>query len=456
MRLGKSYRGFTGEYGIFEGEMDDFLLFNRQLHPLEIIELANGENLKEKFNNFQKNPTTKLENELISLWRIRKKLPLTVDIAALRAEQIALLDSVQEVMIIQEIEKARPTYVLNRGNYDEPLHQVQPSTPKKILTFSDSLPKNRLGLAQWLTNKNNPLTARVIVNRYWQQLFGNGLTRTSHDFGLQGSLPSHPQLLDWLAIQFMETGWNTKALLKLIILSKTYRQNSKISTTLLEKDPTNELLARGPAYRLPAEMIRDNALAVSSLLNNKIGGPSVKPVQPDGLWKEKTSSTHLLAEFEADEGLKRYRRSLYTFIRRTSPPPAMSAFDAPNRSICTAQRQITNTPMQALILLNDPQFVEASIKLAEQLFLEESNMKNRIIKAFRLMTGRFPDAQQLNQLQTLYEEEELRFRQTPKAAIQYLNTGQFPPSKSMPPTALAAMSLVVNTIMNFDEFYMKR
>ncbi len=445
LRIGKSYRGFTGEYGIFEGEMDDFLLYNRQLHPLEIVELANQTKLKDKLDQFKNKPTEQLGKDLFALWRMRNNTPLDAEIAALKAEQIGLLDTVPEVMIIQEVAKARPTFVLNRGNYDEPLHSVQPNTPKKVLNFSEDLPKNRLGLAQWLTDKENPLTARVVVNRYWQQLFGNGLVVTSHDFGLQGSLPTHPELLDWLAVYFMDNNWDVKNLLKLIVSSKTYRQSSTTSADLLEKDPTNALLARGVSYRLPAEMIRDNALASSQLLQQKIGGPSVKPIQPEGLWREKTSSTHLLAKYEADEGVARYRRSLYTFIRRTSPPPAMAAFDAPTRSICTAQRQITNTPMQALVLLNDPQFVEASINLAEQLFLEPTNLEQRITKAFRLMTSRLPSTEQLNQLQLLYKEEEARFQKNPKAAMEYLQTGQFSPPKSLTPTSLAAMALVVNT-----------
>ncbi|MFT4565135.1 MAG: hypothetical protein ACI9FN_000083 [Saprospiraceae bacterium] len=456
LRLGKSYRGFTGEYGIFEGEMDDFLLYNRQLHPLEIRELANQTTLKETLDEFKNNPIKQLEKDLFALWRTRNRLPLDNEIEALRGEQIGLLDTVPEVMIIQEVPKGRPTFVLNRGNYNEPLQEVQPNTPKKILNFPDSLPQNRLGLAKWLTDKENPLTARVVVNRYWQQLFGNGLVRTSHDFGLQGSLPTHPELLDWLAGYFVENDWNIKDLLKLIVRSKTYRQSSITSADLLEKDPNNTLLARGPSYRLPAEMIRDNALASSNLLKQQIGGPSVKPLQPEGLWQEKTSSTHLLAAYEPDRGTARYRRSLYTFLRRTSPPPAMAAFDAPNRSECTTQRQITNTPMQALVLLNDPQFVEASIKLAEQVFLENINLEKRITTAFRLLTSRKPTKEQLNLLELLYQEEEARFQQTPKAAIQYLQTGQFAPMDSLPPISLAAMSLVVNTIMNFDEFYMKR
>lgn len=455
LRLGKSYRGFTGENGIFVGAMDDFLLFNRQLHPLEVEALAAQTPLKEQLAPFQQ-PSSALSKDISTLWQLRHPSKLATEITSLRKEKMALLDTVPEVMVIQEVTNPRPTFVLNRGNYDEPLQQVTAHTPKKILTFPNELPKNRLGLAQWLTHPKNPLTARVIVNRYWQQLFGRGLVQTPHDFGLQGSFPTHPELLDWLATYFQENNWNIKGLLKQIALSKTYRQSSIASPELMEKDPQNDLLARGASYRLPAEMIRDNALVSSFLLNKKIGGPSVKPIQPAGLWREKTSSTHLLANYKPDDGDARYRRSLYTFLRRTSPPPAMAIFDAPNRSTCSAKRPITNTPMQALVLLNDPQFVEASIKLAEQLFMEETDIAARITKAFRILTSQTLTDQQLHLLQQLYLDTEAQFQQNPKSATQYLQISQFPPPKSLPATSLAAMALVVSTIMNFDEFYMKR
>jgi hypothetical protein len=456
LRLGKSYRAFTGEYGIFEGKLDDFSLFSRELSALEIAELAEINTLQDMLAAYQKEPSPDLENQLFETWKYRNQHPLKTAIAALRQQQINVLDTVPEVMIMQEMETYRPTFVLNRGIYDQPLQEVFSGTPSAILPFPDTLPRNRLGLARWLLNPKHPLTARVTVNRFWQQFFGQGLVDTPHDFGLQGSLPTHPELLDWLAVHFMESGWDVKAILKTIVLSATYRQASEAGPELREKDPDNELLARGPSYRLPAEMIRDNALAAGGLLERKIGGPSVKPVQPEGLWREKTSSTHLLRAYEPDTGSARYRRSMYTFVRRTSPPPAMNIFDAPNRSVCIAQRQRTNTPMQALVLLNDPQFIEAARALAREILEQDNPLASGLSLAFRKLTGRKPSVQQLDQLKQLYREEKNRFTEHQEDALSLLSIGQYPVEESLPLEELAAMTLTVNTMMNFDEFYMKR
>ena len=235
--------------------------------------------------------------------------------------------------------------------------------------------------------------------------------------------------------------------------SNTYRQSSDAGPELRQKDPDNLLLARGPSYRLSAEMIRDNALAAAGLLDRTIGGPSVKPVQPEGLWREKTSSTHLLRAYEPDSGSARYRRSMYTFLRRTSPPPAMTVFDAPNRSVCTAQRQRTNTPMQALVLLNDPQFVEAARELAQRMYRQYNELDQQLRGAFRLLTGRFPSDGQLYEMHELYQEEYARFTEEPEAARQFLSIGQYPPADTIPPADLAALTLAVNTMMNFDGFW---
>ena len=455
LRLGKSYRAFTGEYGIYEGLMDDFYLFSRPLSALEVSELAERSTVVESLAQFQQSNNPE-NNALLETWLHRNKHPLEKEIEELRGKKIAMLDTVPEVMIMEEVKKPRDTYVLHRGNYDEPTSKVYPGTPTTILPFEDDLEMSRLGLAEWLLQPNHPLTSRVAVNRFWQQFFGQGLVGTSHDFGLQGSLPSHPELLDWLATNFVESGWDVKGLLKEIVLSKTYRQSSHTSQELREIDPDNIWLARGPSYRFPAEMIRDNALASSGLLDHVLGGPSVKPIQPEGLWKEKTSSTYLLRAYEADEGSARYRRSMYTFVRRTSPHPAMTAFDAPNRSICTSQRQQTNTPMQALVLLNDPQFVEASRTLAQKLLQEDLSIENQITKAFRLLTSGLPSTNQLDELVRLYEEEENRFRKDPDSAEQFLSIGQYASDATLEPSRLASMALIVNTIMNFDGFYTKR
>ncbi|PHN08112.1 DUF1553 domain-containing protein [Flavilitoribacter nigricans] len=456
LRLGKSYRAFTGEYGIYAGQLDDFKLFSRRLSPLEVAALTGALDPMELFAEFRKQPEPEQRAALTRTWWYNHPPAPVEELRALRREKQELLDTVPEVMIIRELDQPRKTYVLNRGNYDEPTVEVTPGTPASLLPFPDSLPANRLGLARWLTDPRHPLTSRVVVNRLWQQFFGRGLVDTPHDLGLQGSLPSHPELLDWLAASLLENGWEIRAIQKLIVLSATYRQSSVADPALREKDPDNRLWARAPSYRLPGEMIRDNALLASGLLNRKVGGPSVRPVQPAGLWTEKTSSTHILRKYETDSGTDRYRRSLYTFIRRTSPHPAMTAFDVPNRSVCTAERQRTNTPMQALVLLNDPQFVEASRVLAERVLDQETELAPRISLAFRLLTGREPRPLQLRELVALQEEEQARFSEATDAARDYVLTGQFPPADHRDPVELAAMTVVVNTIMNFDEFYTKR
>lgn len=456
LRLGKSYRAFTGEYGIYSGRIDDFYLFDRSLSLGEVATLAEQEGLVEQILLAKQADHLAIKKELAETWLSRHPHPLQNELSTLRQAHFSLLDTVGEVMIMQELKQARTTYILNRGNYDEPMEEVESSTPASMLAFDHTFPPNRLGLAQWMLHPDHPLTSRVIVNRLWQQFFGNGLVGTPHDLGVQGSLPTHPELLDWLAATLMKENWNIQYIQKKIVLSATYRQSSKVSPALLEKDPENLLLARAPSYRLPAEMIRDNALASSGLLHTKVGGPSVKPIQPPGLWREKTSSTHILRKYEPDEGQAQHRRSLYTFVRRTSPHPAMTAFDAPNRSVCTAKRQYTNTPMQALVLLNDPQFVEASRALAQAAIEFDEDLKHRIRWVFRRLTGLEINDNQLGILLELFKEEQNRFKESPLTAQAYNKIGSFPQRKGHDPLELASMTLVVNTIMNFDDFYMKR
>ncbi|WP_353718371.1 DUF1553 domain-containing protein [Dyadobacter sp. 676] len=314
--------------------------------------------------------------------------------------QNKLVNSIPELMVMGDLPKPRPTYLLTRGAYNAPGKQVTPGALETVMPFEGRFPPNRLGLARWITDKNNPLTARVFVNRIWQMHFGNGIVRSSADFGNQGNLPTHPQLLDWLAVDFMNSGWNIKRLHKLIMLSATYRQSSVTTPELLEKDPDNELLARGARFRFTAEMIRDNALFISGLMVNKMGGQSVYPYQPAGLWDELSDKVWRYKYLqEPGEGL--YRRSLYTVWKRTSPPPSMLIFDAPERGECVAKRRSTSTPLQALVLLNDPQYVEAARALAERV-LHETRGINSTDMAFRLITGRRPDrAEQKNTLGVL-------------------------------------------------------
>ncbi len=285
------------------------------------------------------------------------------ELKALREEESRLIADVPEIMVMEEMPTPRPAYVLARGAYDAPGDIVARDTPRSLPPFPKGQPRNRLGLARWLTDRQNPLTARVVVNRIWRMHFGRGIVPTQEDFGSQGKLPTHPELLDWLAARFMDDGWDVKALHRLIVTSETFQQSSAAPRESVVRDPDNLLLARGPKIRLMAEEIRDSALAASGLLNRTIGGPSVKPYQPAGLWEQSgTGKT-----YTQDQGLKLYRRSLYTFWRRTSPPPSMMTFDAVSREVCTAKRDVTTTPLQSLVLLNDPQFVEAARVLAEGL-----------------------------------------------------------------------------------------
>ncbi len=304
----------------------------------------------------------------------------------LRKQRSALVDPVAEIMVMKELPSPRPTYLLKRGAYDAPGERVEPGTPASLPPFAGSWPRNRLGLAQWLTDPKHPLTARVAVNRWWQSLFGRGIVATPEDFGSQGQLPSHPELLDWLSRTFIDSGWDVKHLMRLIVTSATYRQSSDVPADLLAKDPDNVLLARGPRFRLSAEMIRDGALASAGLLVETIGGPPVKPYQPPGLWEEKSGLT-----YQRDQGAGSHRRSLYSFWKRTSPPPSMLTFDATTREVCAVKRQSTATPLQALVLLNDPQFIEAARALAQRAFREGgSNLANRITFIVRTLTGRLP------------------------------------------------------------------
>ena len=439
VRVGKSYRSYTGENGIYKGRIDEIRFYDRVLTESEVKAIAGLQS-----NNEQIASTGSA---------YRKKLS---ELNALRKDWLNAIKDVPEVMVMGEMPVPRKTFLLGRGEYNSPIKQVALGTPREVLPYPDELPRNRLGLAQWLFREDNPLTARVTVNRYWQLIFGKGLVKTLNDFGNQGALPSHPELLDWLAVEFMKSGWDIKQLIKLMVSSNTYRQSSKASNELREIDPENILLARSPSYRWPAELIRDNALAASGLLSKKIGGPSVKPYQPPGLWIELGNFSYKLLNYKEDTGEDLYRRSLYTFVRRTSPPPYMSTFDAPNRDVCTVQRERTNTPLQALILLNDPQFVEAARVLAERVQSETNTLDEQLINAFRYATGRSPIEDEVEIFRKLYNEEESRFKENPTEARALLGVGEKVPLAKYDLFATSALSVVTNTMLNHDEAYMKR
>jgi len=363
---------------------------------------------------------------------------------------VKMPDSIKEVKLMVMKEEAsfnRKTYVLNRGTYDNPTEEVQFGTPEVLLPFSDKFEQNRLGLAEWLFDEKNPLTARVAVNRLWQQMFGVGIVSTTADFGNQGSLPSHPELLDWLAVTFKEEGWDIKRMLKKMALSNTYQQSVKVTPELLEIDPENRYLARSSRDKLTAEMIRDNALSVSGLLVNKIGGPSVKPYQPEGLWAETTSGQGL-TKYILDTGENLYRRSIYTFWKRTVPPPAMTTFDASSRDDCTVKRQKTSTPLQALVMLNDPQLMEASKVLALSLLNESMTDEERVITIFRKITSRTPEASELENLLTFLEDSENNFDHTKLKINDNANS-------EIRPERVYGLTVLVSLVFNLDEAIVK-
>ena len=353
------------------------------------------------------------------------------------------------VSVMGDLDSVRSTFVLQRGVYDAPGEQVYANTPASILPFDPDYPRNRLGLAKWLFDKRNPLTSRVFVNRIWQEFFGKGIVQTSGDFGMQGELPSHPALLDWLAADFMSHGWDIKRLIKQIVTSATYRQSAAITAEKLDADPEKVLLTRSPRNRLQAEFIRDMILSSSGLLVNTIGGPSVKPYQPDGLWEAATSGRGDLVSYRQDYGSKLYRRGLYTFIKRTVPPPAMLLFDASNRDQCEVKRSNTNTPLQALVMMNDPTVLEASRVLAASLLMEESTLEDKIIKAFRLIVCRTP-ADRERVLLTNYYEQELKTLARDDAG-EMLAVGEYPLPENLDRVELASLMQVVKMLYNLDE-----
>jgi hypothetical protein len=353
------------------------------------------------------------------------------------------------VSVMGDRDTLRKTYILKRGMYDSHGEEVEAGTPAAILPFSNKLPKNRLGLTKWLFDKQNPLTSRVFVNQMWQEFFGNGIVKTTGDFGMQGELPTHPELLDWLAVDFMSHKWDIKRLVKQMVMSATYRQSTVVTPEKLRSDPANVYLARGPRYRVHAEFVRDIVLASSGLLNKTIGGPSVKPYQPPGLWEAATSGRGLLAVYRQDHGPDLYRRGMYTLVKRTVPPPTMSIFDASNRDVCEVKRLRTNTPLQALIMLNDPTVLEASRVLAAKLLAEKTQAKDKIYKAFRLIVCRKPNEKEIDIL-TQYYNEAIKDIKLPNAE-KLLAVGESPLPEGMNKKTLAAMMQVVSAIYNLEE-----
>ncbi len=422
--------------GFRDGIIDSFRLYSRALTAIEIAQLA----------GIDTHGNT--EEALFDYYLAHHDLDYAATLKEFARHQQAYLDAhalVPEIMVMRKMAAPRQAHVLLRGVYDEKGQEVISDVPAALGGLPDALPRNRLGLARWIFSPDNPLTARVAVNRFWQRYFGTGLVMTPEDFGNQGALPSHPELLDYLATTFMATGWDMKEMQRQIVISATYRQSSEGPAELLSLDPENRLLARGPQLRLSAEMLRDQALFASGLLVHKLGGPPAKPYQPAGMWEEKAGISYI-----PDDGEGLYRRSLYTYFKRTSPPPSMLTFDMSTRSHCVMRRQRTATPMQALVLLNDPQFVEAARFIAERAIREGGPTdRDRRAFAFRLLTARTPTDREAEILHQLYHEQYNLFADD--AALSLLQTGNTERDTRLPATQVAAMTMVTSALLSLDE-----
>jgi hypothetical protein len=446
--------GGGGTENRFKGAIDEVRIYNRDLAAAEVAVLADptavpviaampagartaaqSAKLRDYFLEHAAPPS------VMTAWRARRTAQDTRD---------KYFESLPTVMVMQELAQPRQSFVLNRGEYDKPGEPVKSELPEFLApaAVAGRYAPNRLGLAQWLVSEQNPLTARVTVNRFWQQYFGTGLVRTAEDFGSQGEAPSHPELLDWLATEFRASGWDVKKLQKLIVLSATYRQASAATPAMLERDPANRLLARGPNVRLSAAVIRDQALAIAGLLVEKVGGPSVYPYQPAGLWRDLNS----YEDYVQGKGEDLYRRSLYTFWKRTIPPPTMMNFDASSRESCVVRSEMTNTPLQALDLMNNIQYVEAARVLAQRMMRQGgSTPAARIGYAFRHATARPPKPAEQSVLLEAFDGQLASFRNKPAEALQYVSIGEHPRDEGLDVPELAAYASVASLILNLSQ-----
>ena len=415
----------------FRGSIRDLRLFNKQLWPEEILVLGakQGDSIRLEFAKLCDSPSYS-------------------DYVCAREELDDYVHTLPTVMVMQETPRPKPTHIRKRGVYDDLGAMVERNVPAVLPPMPDEYPRNRLGFAMWLVSKEHPLTSRVAVNRYWQKYFGQGLVKTVEDFGVQGETPSHPRLLDWLATEFVRTGWNVAAMQKLIVTSRTYRQRSHVTPELLAMDPDNRFLARGPRLRLNAHTIRDQALFVSGLLTERIGGPSVSPYQPPNLWAEMSMGI----KYKQSTGADLYRRSIYTVWKRTVAPPTMSVLDAADREACWVRRKETNTPLQALTLLNETAFVESARHLAVKMLREGTD--DPIGFGFQTVTGRTICHDERRILEAAFRKYEQQFSKQENAE-KLLRVGDSPVTREFPPKQLAAFTSLANVLLNLDEVITK-
>lgn len=438
--------------GYFAGRIDDVRIYQGALSPAGVATLAGFNPVRMILQRAAEDRSEEQQQQLRQYY-LENVDPAyreqATRLTALKARHAELSEqaAAQTVMVMQEMPERRATFLLKRGQYDQHGGEVTAGTPAFLHPLAEDARPDRLGLARWIVDPANPLTSRVTVNRLWQMLFGTGLVASSEDFGTQGELPSHPELLDWLACEFVASGWDVKRLVRLLVTSATYRQDAAISSQAWQQDPANRLLGRGSRFRMSAEAIRDNALAVSGLLVARSGGPSVKPYQPDGLWLETSNRPYV-----QDSGSKLYRRSLYVYWKRSVPPPNLFAIDAPTRETCTVRRQRTNTPLMALVMLNDPVFVEAARQLAERALLEGGGDADAAIAGmFFRATARRPDEQEKAILEEIYQQQLAIYTANPEAAGALLAVGESPRDRSLDTARHAALAMVANTILNLDE-----
>jgi hypothetical protein len=431
--------------GFKQGRIDEVRVFARALTLIEVAQLRDGLSLAEAL--------TRRDVAALRPYYFSVADPAVAkaraELRGARQRLFAAKTGVFEIMTMEEQPHPRPAFILARGRYDAPQDKpVGRLTPEVLPPFPNGSPRNRLGLARWLIDSKHPLTARVAVNRIWQLFFGRGIVATPENFGVMGTRPSHPELLDWMARDLVASGWSIKALCKSIVLSSTYRQRSAVAPEARHRDPDNLLMARGPSRRLSAEMLRDAALAIGGLLVEQLGGPPAKPYQPPGLWKGQNA---FLPDYQPDRGRGLYRRSLYSFWRRTSPLPNMTTLDAPSRETCVVRRQLTSTALQPLVTLNDPQFVEAARGLGEQMLrIGGSTVEERTVFAFRCGCTRRPTSKETSLLTMLYHQQLGQFRQDVAAAKSFLRTGERPPEDTLDPAELAASTVIANAVLNLD------
>lgn len=450
LRIGRRSNGGTlNNHGL-----QDLRIYQRVLSEQEVDTLKNASRTAWVLSKPADKRTDAEKNDIFTWWlpsRDEAFKKLVEKQKQLVQEEAAIKGRGTVAHVMQEKTTEPMAYTLKRGEYDKRQDLVKPDTPKMLPAMSSSLPRNRVGLAEWLLQPDQPLTARVTVNRFWQEVFGNGLVRSSGDFGISGDQPTHPELLDWLAVEFRESGWAVKKFFKLMVMSNTYRQAATVTPEKVEKDPSNKWLSRGPRFRMDAEMVRDNALAVSGLLVRKIGGPSVKPYQPEGVWEAVAMDVSNTRNYVADKGDKLYRRGIYTFWKRAAPPASLDIFNAPNRETCTVKRERTNTPLQALVTLNDIQFVEAARHLATHAIKAGKTNDERLeYIAQRLLSRSFKADEKkivsasLNELSVFYQKNEAD-------AKKLIGVGESKADASLPAQELASWTMLCNELMNLDE-----